>query len=73
MRLLSKIIQPYVRRVTDGVKLYILALFYSVDSFLAIKHWLLNNEQKDINKLEGYSRHSRQPSLNNSHLRISHC
>ena len=24
-------------------------------------------------KLEGYSRHSRQSSLNNSHVRISHC
>ena len=23
--------------------------------------------------LEGYSRHSRQSSLNNSHVRISHC
>ena len=25
------------------------------------------------NKLEGYSRHNRQLSLNKSHLRISHC
>ena len=24
-------------------------------------------------KLEGYPRHSRQSSLNNSHVRISHC
>ena len=28
---------------------------------------------KQTNKLEGYSRHSRQSSLNNSHVRISHC
>ena len=28
------------------------------------------NKQKE---LEGYSRHSRQPSLNKSHVRISHC
>ena len=28
---------------------------------------------KPTKQLEGYSRHSRQPSLNNSHVRISHC
>ena len=28
---------------------------------------------KQTNKLEGYSRHSRQSSLNISHVRISHC
>ena len=28
---------------------------------------------KPTKQLEGYSRHSRQSSLNNSHVRISHC
>ena len=28
---------------------------------------------KATKQLEGYSRHSRQSSLNNSHVRISHC
>ena len=28
---------------------------------------------KQTRQLEGYSRHSRQPSLNNSYIQISHC
>ena len=31
------------------------------------------NKNKQTGQLEGYSRHSRQSSLNNSHVRISHC
>ena len=37
---------------------------------LDVKHY---QNSKQPQELEGYSRHSRQPSLNNSHVRISHC
>ena len=40
---------------------------------LAVSEKTGGQTDKQTNKLEGYSRHSRQSSLNNSHVRISHC
>ena len=49
-----------------------------VSVYLAVSEKTGGQTDKQTNKqtnkqLEGYSRHSRQPSLNKSHVRISHC